>query len=169
MQAVDFDEVLDRILKTDFRYQRDAYLFVREALDYTQRWVTRSAGGSRRGESSHPPAAPTKKTARTKAGSASGRIRHVTGQQLLEGIRLYALQQFGPMALTVLEEWGVRRCEDFGEIVFNMVENRLLGKTESDSRDDFKGGYDFHEAFRQPFAPGRVNPAPKAASSAGKS
>ena len=57
------------------------------------------------------------------------------------------------MAVTVLEEWGVRSCHDFGEIVFNMVENSLLAKTEKDSRDDFQNGYVFTEAFRKPFWP----------------
>jgi hypothetical protein len=57
------------------------------------------------------------------------------------------------MALLVLNEWGVSRCEDFGEIVFNMVEHDLLARTDDDSRDDFKGGYSFEEAFRQPYLP----------------
>lgn len=75
------------------------------------------------------------------------RPRHVSGQELLEGIRKYALQQFGPMTRTVFKHWGVRCTEDFGEIVFNMVDAGLMGKTAEDSRDDFKNGYDFKEAF----------------------
>ena len=55
--------------------------------------------------------------------------------------------------MTVLEEWGIRACQDFGEIVFNMVEAGLLAKTEKDSREDFQNGYDFHEAFRKPYLP----------------
>ncbi len=128
MQAVNFEEVLETILTRDTRYHREAYLFLREALDHTQKL----------------------------AGKASkNQIRHVSGQELLEGIRDYAVHQYGPMALTILEEWGVRSCEDFGEIVFNMVEGNLLAKTEKDSRDDFKGGYGFVEAFRKPFLPAR--------------
>ncbi len=126
MQEVSFEEALAEIATKDPRYSRDAYLFVREALDHTQKTIGKDA---------------------------RGRIRHVTGQELLSGIREYALQQFGPMTKTVLEEWGVRRCEDFGEIVFNMVEVRWLAKTERDSRADFEGGYDFDEAFRKPFLP----------------
>jgi uncharacterized repeat protein (TIGR04138 family) len=57
------------------------------------------------------------------------------------------------MTLTVFSEWGIRTCEDFGEIVFNLVENSLLAKTKKDSREDFKGGYEFSEAFRKPFLP----------------
>ena len=81
--------------------------------------------------------------------------RHVTGQELLEGIRGYALTQFGPMVELVFAEWGVHRCEDFGEIVFNMVDIGLLGKTEQDSREDFQNGYNFHDAFRKPFLPSK--------------
>jgi len=73
--------------------------------------------------------------------------RHVSGQELLEGIRELARERFGPMTRTVLEHWGVNRCEDFGEIVFNLVDAGLLGKTEDDSREDFAGGYDFAQAF----------------------
>jgi len=79
--------------------------------------------------------------------------RHVSGQELLDGIREFALAEFGPMTQTVLNGWGIKRTEDIGEIVFNMVETGLLGKTEKDSRADFANGYDFDEAFRKPFRP----------------
>jgi uncharacterized repeat protein (TIGR04138 family) len=79
--------------------------------------------------------------------------RHVSGRELLDGIREFALSEFGPMAKTVLNGWGIQRTEDVGEIVFNLVENGLLGKTEKDSRADFANGYDFDEAFRSPFRP----------------
>jgi len=134
MQAPSFEESVEQIAAGDPRYQRDAYFFVREALDHTQK--------------------------RTGKAPTQDEVCHVSGQELLDGIRDYALQQFGPMTLTVLEAWGVQRCEDFGEIVFNMVEARLLAKTEQDSRDDFKSGYDFHEAFRKPFLPVRKTSMP---------
>jgi len=138
MNTANFDEALDQIVQKDTRYHRDAYLFVREALDHTQKLVNKSSKSESRAAVEE---------------AAEGKVRHVSGQELLAGIRAYALEQFGPMALTVLCEWGVRRCEDFGEIVFNMVENHLLAKTKKDSREDFKGGYDFEEAFQQPFLP----------------
>ena len=72
---------------------------------------------------------------------------HVTGGELLTGIREFALEQYGPMAKVVFEHWGVKTTEDFGEIVFNMVENGLMGKTDEDTKEDFKGAYDFDEAF----------------------
>ena len=73
--------------------------------------------------------------------------RHVTGKELLESIKQYAKGQFGPMARTVLEHWGVSSTEDFGNIVFNLVDARILSKTEQDSIEDFKNSYDFKEAF----------------------
>ncbi len=72
---------------------------------------------------------------------------HVTGRELLEGIKEFAQEQYGPMAKVVLEHWGVNITADFGEIVFNMVENGLMGKTAEDSRADFKDVYDFDKAF----------------------
>jgi uncharacterized repeat protein (TIGR04138 family) len=73
--------------------------------------------------------------------------RHVSGRELLEGVREYSLELFGLMTRTVFENWGVRRTEDFGSIVFNMVDAGLLAKTENDSIEDFNNGYDFKEAF----------------------
>jgi uncharacterized repeat protein (TIGR04138 family) len=75
------------------------------------------------------------------------RSDHVSGRELLEGIREFGLEQYGPMTLTVFQHWGIRTTEDFGEIVFNLVENGLLKKTEEDSRADFKNVYDFKEVF----------------------
>lgn len=85
--------------------------------------------------------------------AAAGQKRHVTGQELLDGIRQFALKQFGPMTCLVFEEWGIRSCSDFGEIVFNMIEEQILSKTETDRREDFQTGFDFNDAFRRPFAP----------------
>jgi uncharacterized repeat protein (TIGR04138 family) len=113
--------------KKDPRYSLQAYHFVFEALDFTAQKLGKDLSSPREKE------------------------RHVTGQQLLEGIRKYALQQFGYMARPVLENWGVNRCEDFGEIVFNLVGNNLMGKTDSDTREDFQGGYDFKTAFDEGF------------------
>ncbi len=124
MQELNFEEVVERIVERDSRYAREAYTLLREALDYTQQQIHRKN---------------------------RGKVRHVTGQELLQGVREYVLQQFGPMSITVLDEWGIRNTRDFGELVFNMVEYRLLAKTDEDSRADFDNGYDFEEAFRHPF------------------
>ena len=72
---------------------------------------------------------------------------HISGKELLEGIREFGPDQYGPMTKTVFNHWGVKTTDDFGEIVFNMLESGLMGKSESDCCDDFKGVYDFNEAF----------------------
>jgi len=125
MQQIDFSEKLEDIVRQDPRFAREAYLFLRDALDFTIK-------------------------ARRKAKEID---QHVNGQQLLEGIRQYALKQFGPMVTTVFEYWGVRSGEDFGSMVFNFIGVGIFGKTDTDSLDDFKGGYTFHEAFVAPFIP----------------
>jgi uncharacterized repeat protein (TIGR04138 family) len=126
MQEISLEKAVDQVRAKDSRYSREAYLFLREALDHTRKLVAKDGRGRR---------------------------RHVTGQELLVGIREYALSQFGPMAMTVLNEWGIHACLDFGEIVFNLIDAGWLAKTKEDSKAHFEGGYTFDEAFRQPFLP----------------
>ena len=140
MQELTFEEALEKVLAKDMRYHRDAYLFVRDALDHTRKRIGKENPDSR----GH--LGPETKRPR-------GQERHVTGPELLEGIRQQALDGFGPMAMTVFEEWGVHSCRDFGEIVFNLVEIGQFSKTDEDRRTDFDGGYDFADAFRKPFLP----------------
>jgi len=80
-----------------------------------------------------------------------GERRHVTGRELCQGIRRFALEQFGMLAPEVFREWGITRTDDFGEIVFTLVENGLLGRTEQDTRDDFRAVFDFEKAFVEDF------------------
>ena len=125
MQPFDYNEILDQILDKDDRYHRDAYYFIREGLDYTQHKLAKEAGFKE--------------------------PNHISGQELTNGLRQYAIDNYGPMAKILLNEWGVNSTEDFGEIVFNLVENNLLAKTENDSREDFANGFDFHESFVVPY------------------
>ena len=81
--------------------------------------------------------------------SRLGRRGHVSGEELLDGIRDLAKREFGPTAKMVFESWGVSSTEDFGEIVFRLVESGLLGKTEDDSIEDFMEVYDFGEVFEK--------------------
>jgi uncharacterized repeat protein (TIGR04138 family) len=137
MQDLDFTEIVDLICKEDNRYDRKAYSFVRLGLDQTVKSVKKSD------------------PARTQ------QSQHVSGRELLEGLRVYALDQFGPLAKTVLESWGVHRCADFGEIVFNLIEYRVFSKTENDRREDFADIYDFEGAFVKPFRPAdKLRPGP---------
>ena len=73
--------------------------------------------------------------------------RHITGKEFCEGIRLYAIEQFGPMTRTVLEYWGIHNTSDFGHLVFALVDVGLMRKTEEDTLEDFYDVYDFKTAF----------------------
>jgi uncharacterized repeat protein (TIGR04138 family) len=138
MQKIGFAEALEIITARNPRYQADAYVFLRDALDYTI------------------------KHRRKQQAQREEEDRHVSGQELLEGLRQYALKEFGPMVMTVFSHWGVQRGEDFGEMVYELIRVGVFGKTDSDSIDDFKGCYDFREAFVMPF-----QPDPPAANSTG--
>lgn len=116
--------VIQQILDEEPRFDAEAYLFVQEAVAVaTKRFSEESGEGP----------------------------RHVTGQQLLEVIRDLALSKFGPLALDVLHDWGVRGTEDFGALVFTMVRHGLLGASDEDSHLDFRDGYEFRQAFLVPF------------------
>jgi uncharacterized repeat protein (TIGR04138 family) len=136
MHQPDFSEAVENLTSQDPRYHRDAYYFIKEALDQAVKLRHRQLGES----------------------------GHVTGQQISEGARQVALKQFGPMALTVLEYWGVTRTEDLGEIVWNLIDLGVFGKTDTDSRKDFQSVYSFHDAFVEPYLPGKaaVPVSPKA-------
>ena len=76
-----------------------------------------------------------------------GEVRPVTGQELLGGLKVRVLESFGPMAREVLNHWGIHRCIDVGHVVFNLVNEELMRKTEADSLADFEEGFDFEEEF----------------------
>jgi uncharacterized repeat protein (TIGR04138 family) len=126
MQKIGFAEALDSIVRSDPRYQRDAYVFLRDALDFTTKQQKKAKGTG---------------------------IRHVSGPELLEGVRQYALKEFGPMVMTVFDNWGLHTSEDIGNMVFNLIGAGIFGKTEEDSIEDFRNVYDFEEVFVKPFAP----------------
>ncbi len=127
MNKLDFSEVVELILRDDSRFDKGAYFFVRRALDHTLQELREN----------------------TKEKTSN----HVSGQELLLGIRDYALRQYGPMTMTLFEQWGLSKCSDFGDIVFSLVEQGVFGKTEADCREDFADAYDFREAFVDPFEP----------------
>ncbi len=126
MQQVQFEESLFAILEREPAYDIQAYLFLRDALDYTMK--------------------------RVKGVSPNASV-HVAGPELVMGFHDYALEQFGPMAITLLEEWGVRESRDVGKMVFELIEEQIFGKQESDSPDDFEGVIDFQKSLRAPFLP----------------
>jgi uncharacterized repeat protein (TIGR04138 family) len=119
------------VVRRDPRYVYEAYEFVFEALTYTLKRLQRL-----------PLPKPDEELTLQ---------HHVGGRELLDGIREYALIQFGLMARTVFRLWGVNRTDDFGEIVFNLVEANLMSKTEQDSRADFHNVFDLDEALTRGF------------------
>ena len=123
MQKLDFAEAVEHVTTADPRFHRDAYFFLRDALDHTVKLRKRQLGEN----------------------------GHVNGNQLCEGIRQLAIKQFGPMVPTVFEYWGLRRTEDFGDMVWKLIDLGVFGRTENDSREDFANVYKFEDAFVIPF------------------
>jgi len=121
-----FSEVVELVIEKDPRYTKEAYIFLKEALEFTIKQ-------KRRGKS--------------EAGS------HVDATELLDGFRQLALKEFGPMVMTVLDYWSIAASEDVGYMVFNLIDAGVFGKTESDSVDDFRDALNFRTAFVEPFEP----------------
>ena len=129
MQKVPFDDAVRAIRKKDGRFDADAYAFLRDSLDFTVKKLRVNE---------------------------SEEHRHVSGPELLHGLREYALNEFGPLSATVLENWGVSCCEHVGEMVFQLIEVGAFGKSDEDHPQDFSGVFDFDDAFREPFRPRRA-------------
>jgi len=130
MQAIGFQGAVEKILAEDSRYDVEGYSFLRDALDATLK---------------------RRKKARKDAPA------NVNASELLEGFRLHTLQEFGPMSVTVLDYWGIHSCEDIGHMVFNLVQSEVFVKTDEDTIESFREGYDFEEAFVLPFLPAPDN------------
>ena len=128
------DQAIAKLREQDSRYAPAAYHFIRRALDHSLRKLKRED---------------------------ADRPAHVTGKELLEGFRDLSLHEFGPLAKTVLEDWGVTRCADVGQIVFQLVGMGVLGKNDNDKIDDFEELWSFAEAFDIPFRPQATVVIPK--------
>ena len=131
MAKINFVEVVEQICENDLRFSSDAYHFVQEGLNHTLKSLKRG------GQHAH---------------------RHVSGQELLHGLREFALKEYGPMSKAVLNEWGIKTTDDIGQIVFNLVNASVLGKNDTDSPGDFKNVFNFDDAFVKPFVPRNVAP-----------
>ncbi len=125
-----FNPRIAEVLARDPRYAYEAYEFVFQALDHAQKMLGRQ-----------PP------QGADQAKLAADASHHVKGPELLEGIRSLALLEFGLMARTVFQMWGIRSTEDFGRIVFNLVEADLMSKTAEDTLADFRDVFDFDKAL----------------------
>jgi uncharacterized repeat protein (TIGR04138 family) len=124
-----FHAGLAEVVRRDPRFAYEAYEFLYEALNHTQKMLGRLPAGE--------------------VAEEAQRQHHVSGQELLEGVRDLALREFGLMARTVFHMWGIQRTDDFGDIVFNLVEAGLMNKTDEDTRQDFHEVYDLDQALVQ--------------------
>jgi uncharacterized repeat protein (TIGR04138 family) len=129
MPALSLEARIEELVRVDRRYAVEAYQFVFEALDFVAAHPGRRRGGHARG------------------------ARHIAVTELLDGFRQLGLEQFGPLARCVFESWGVYSTDDFGEIVFKLIEHDLLNQGEHDRKEDFKDGFDFREAFEEGYRP----------------
>jgi uncharacterized repeat protein (TIGR04138 family) len=142
MPMLDPSHPLAKLLKNDKRYKFEAYAFVFESLSYAQEKMGLGQERPAEEEEADPP--PKSKEGRKVE-------RHMTGQQLCEAIRQYALEQFGLMAKAVLNSWGVHNTGDIGNIVFNLIEIGQMRKTKQDTREDFENVFDFDTALVRDF------------------
>lgn len=133
VEAHQIAEAVGEIVECDPRFSKAAYFFTHRAVRETAQAISKQE---------------------------KGRKRQISGQELLEGIRKFAIEQFGPLALMVFQSWNVTKCRDFGDIVFSLAKVGILGVSENDRIEDFEGGYDFLEAFGKPFEP-RVRRFPR--------
>jgi uncharacterized repeat protein (TIGR04138 family) len=117
------------LVRRDPRYTYEAYEFVFAALTHTQKMLGRLPGKN----------------------DAADAQYHVTGRELVAGVRDLALREFGFMARIVFRMWGIRSTADFGEIVFNLVQENLMSKTDQDCRDDFRDVFDLDRELVQGF------------------
>lgn len=115
-------------------YPVEAFLFVQRGLDYTVRRL-HGAPSEGPGFEDEDPATSS---------------RHVSGRQLCHGLREFAVSEYGLLARVVLNRWKVRGSEDFGRIVFAMVESGIMHKTDRDSMDDFANVFTLDDAFAKP-------------------
>jgi uncharacterized repeat protein (TIGR04138 family) len=125
-----FHAGLAEVVERDPRFTYEAYEFLFHALHHTQKVLGREPPESVEG-------APR---------NADSKY-HVSGPELLQGVRDLALREFGLMARTVFRQWGIQRTGDFGDMVFNLVEAGLMSKTDEDNRADFHEVYDLDQAL----------------------
>jgi uncharacterized repeat protein (TIGR04138 family) len=127
-------QAMRKLLKEDARFKYEAYQFIREALQFAHE---------------HLPELTEVSSAKS---HAKERPKHITGQQLCEACRRYAIDQYGLLARLVLSTWGIRSTSDFGELVYNLIRIEQMRKSELDQREDFNDVYAFEGAFEPDFS-----------------
>ncbi len=125
MKDKKFEDAVRKVATDDARFHADAYFLLQEALRYTVEQI----------------------------GSDEGEGRHVSASELLDGFRRYSLNEFGPMAVAVLEDWGVTQTGHVGAMVFNLIDAGIFAGSEEDRLEDFEDVFPFGDAFEEPFLP----------------
>ncbi len=128
MQPTQFTDAVEAISSKQESYDSGAYYFLKDALDFTVRRAMESN---------------------------DGKHRHVAASELLIGFRDFAIQEFGPMASTMMSEWGITSCSDIGSMVFELIEEGVFGKQDSDTREDFSEVFPLIETLEAPFSPNK--------------
>lgn len=119
----DFKKKIFKLRKIDSRYEADAYTFIMECFRFSSGKKTRT------------------------------QTRNLKAREICEAVKDLALENFGPMAGTVLSEWGVKNTADIGQLVKGLVEVKILAEEADDSYDLFNDLFDFHEVFEKPYEP----------------
>jgi uncharacterized repeat protein (TIGR04138 family) len=136
-----FHHPLLQLISEDPRYSLEAYQFVREALAFAQEYLQMGQPAD-----ADPPA-----SGRTGALPAETEVEHhLTGQELCEAARQYAVEQYGLLARVVLKNLGIQTTSDIGNIVYNLIRVKLMKKSPTDRREDFDNVFDFADAFNDP-------------------
>ncbi len=135
------DALLYQLVDQDPRYPLEAYNFVRDALSF-------AADSMELGSSAYF----DPELDEEEAAHRARRERHLTGQQLCEAIRMYAINQYGYMAKVVLKNWNVDKTDCFGDIVYNMISIGLMKKSNEDRQTHFNNVYKFEDVFETEFA-----------------
>ena len=120
-----FEEAVSQYLLEDPRYPAEAYYFIRDGFEYVARDLEEKEGAS----------------------------RHLSGRELADGLKEFALDEYGPMAFFTLGQWNIHRTADFGELVYNLIRMGRFSQNKGDKKSDFNDLYDFDEVFNGPFRP----------------
>ena len=118
-----FEEAVSQYLLEDPRYPAEAYYFIRDGFEYVARDLEEKEGAP----------------------------RHLSGRELADGLKEFALDEYGPMAFFTLGQWNIHRTADFGELVYNLIRMGRFSQNKGDKKSDFDDLYDFDEAFNGPF------------------
>ena len=120
-----FEEAVSQYLLEDPRFPAEAYYFVRDGFEYVAHDLVEK----------------------------EGKIRHLSGRELADGLKEFALDEYGPMAFFTLGQWNIHATADFGELVYNLIRMGRFSQNKGDKKSDFDNLYDFNEVFNGPFRP----------------